>query len=99
MRKFKESTYDVIDIYYKFKNDCPYLEFVIDEVERFVGKNKYLYQRFCLRKYNEQLYDPPLKTTILILINSEISEKKYKTILENVKTFLPEIPKTHDKSK
>lgn len=78
--KNKEKTFDVVDVYRKLKKHFPHVKFITEDVEVPIGRDHYTFHKFRLKKYNGQKFDPPLKTTISILKNDEITKKEFKKI-------------------
>ena len=87
MSKKKEKTYDVVDLYKKLKKHFPHLKFVTEDIV----KGKYTFHNFQLKKYNGQVFDPPVKTTISVLKNNELTKNEYRTIRDNVALSFPRV--------
>lgn len=81
MVEIKEIKYDIVDLYMKLEKDFPTIEFITQD-EFINGKTIH---RFMIRNVYQTEYNPPIKTTIIIEKNSEISDLEYQKIFDNVK--------------
>lgn len=72
--------YDVVDLYRKLENEFPHIEFITED-EILKGKTIH---RFKLRTLNKIEFKPPIKTTIFIEKNKEITENGYRKIALNI---------------
>ena len=82
--KNKEKRFDVVDVYRKLKKHFPHVKFVTEDVQVPIGRVTHTFHKFRLKKFNGQKFDPPLKTTISILKNDEISKEEFKVIRNNM---------------
>ena len=73
--------YDVVDLYLKLEKKFPHVDFITeDETEN--GKTIH---RFKIRGLNGVEFNPPVKTTIFIEKNNELTKKEYKEIKEKMR--------------
>lgn len=68
---------DVIDVLTNLKKKYPHVELVVEEVEKPIGRD---YYKFYLKKLFDTTFEPPIKTSISMLKNNEISTKDYQLI-------------------
>jgi hypothetical protein len=83
MSKSKKK-FDVVDVYRKLKKHFPHVKFVTEDVQVPIGRVTHTFHEFRLKKYNGQKFSPPLKTTISILKDDEITKEEFKVIRNNM---------------
>lgn len=68
---------DVIDLYEQLQKKFPYVEFIIVETEKSVGFSKYKFHEFRLKRYHNQIFETPIKTSISIRQDANLDTDDY----------------------